>query len=278
MLYPTWERGLFASGGLIEMTDDASSDAGQGAEGAARLPLFYKSFAPLDPNRHGKLRLKRKGDYGFARQSSIVPLLCIEFGLAQKHYPIIFTRNAPHLPMALVSYQQNKNPLVQADGGWTPGRYLPAYLRRYPFALVPTSRESNRLALCIDEQSGLFEEGAEGLFFDGDQPSEKTQELLAFCREFDRQLTLTQAFTARLAELDLLEETRIRMRHAESSMDLQGFMAVSEKRLNALSDEQLLTLRPNGYLPVIYAHLMSLAGEQSVASQSKGVAQLAQDA
>ena len=29
---------------------------------------------------------------------------------------------------------------------------------------------------------------------------------------------------------------------------------------------------------VLYAHLMSLAGEQSVASQRKGVAQLAQDA
>lgn len=256
------------------MTDDAS----KAADTAARLPLFYKSFAPLDPKKHGNLRLKRKGDYGFARESAILPLLCIEFGVAQKHYPIIFTRNAPHLPMALVSYQQNRNPLIKEDGSWTAGRYLPAYLRRYPFALVPTSRESNRLALCIDEQSDLFEEGAEGLFFDGDQPSEKTQEILGFCSEFDRQLSLTQAFSARLEELGLLEETRIRMRQGDSSLDLQGFMAVSEKKLNALSDKELLTLRPNGYLPVLYAHLMSLAGEQSVASQRKGVAQLAQDA
>jgi hypothetical protein len=256
------------------MTDDAKT-----AESAEqRLPLFYKSLAPLDPRKHGSLRLKRKGDYGFARASAVVPLLCIEFGVAQKHYPIIFTRSTPHLPMALVGYQQNVNPQVKEDGSWTAGRYLPAYLRRYPFALVPTSRESSRMALCLDEESGLFEEGAEGLFFDGEAPSEKTKEILNFCTEFDRQLTLTQTFCARIAELGLLEDTRIRMRQAESSLDLQGFMAVSEKKVNALSDKDLLSLRPNGYLPVIYAHLMSLAGEQSVASQTKGVAQLAQDA
>ncbi len=246
--------------------------------GAPRLPLFYKSLAPLDPKRHGSYRLKRKGDYGFAAASNIAPLTCIEFGIAQKHYPIIFTRSEPHLPMALLGYQQGKNPLVTAEGGWTAGRYLPAYLRRYPFALVPISAESDRLALCLDEQSGLFEEGEPGLFFDGESPSEKTEAILNYCREFDRQMTLTQAFCATLKKLDLLDETRIRLVSGGNTTNLEGFLAVSEKKLNALSDADFQALRPNGFLPVIYAHLMSLAGGQSVALQTRGLAELAADA
>lgn len=259
-----------------EKTPVPASDSG--TTKAPRLPLFYNSLAPLDPKRHGKLRLKRKGDYSFAKASNIVPLLCIEFGVAQKNYPIIFTRNEPHLPMALLGYQQGVNPLVGEDGGWTAGRYLPAYMRRYPFALVPLAPESDRLALCLDEKSGLFEEGQEGLFFDGDKASEKTDALVNFCREFDRQLTLTQSFCARMKELDLLDETRIRVQSGKNSVELQGFMAISEKKLNALDAETFESLRPNGYLPVIYGHLMSLAGAQSVAQQTRGLSELAADA
>ena len=266
------------------MSDEADmtkeQTGGQSPEGAQapRLPLFYKSMAPLDPKRHGNLRLKKKGDYSFARNSSVVPLLCIEFGLAQKNYPIIFTSSAPHMPMALVSYSQDHNPHVKEDGSWTAGQYLPAYLRRYPFALIPTSREGSQLALCIDEQSGLFEEGPQGLFFDGDKPSEKTDALLGFCSEFDRQMTLTRAFGARLAELGLLEQTKIRVARGGKTQELQGFMAISEKKLNALGNEDFESLRPNGFLPVVYAHLMSMAGAQSIANQTTGVARLASDA
>ena len=262
------------------MTDEtaAAPASESGTTKEPRLPLFYKSLAPLDPKRHGTLRLKRKGDYSFASNSNIVPLLCIEFGVAQKNYPIIFTRNEPHLPMALLGYEQGKNPLIGKDGAWTAGRYLPAYLRRYPFALVPLAPESDRLALCLDEKSALFEEGQEGLFFDGDKPSAKTDALINFCREFDRQFTLTQSFCARMKELDMLDETRIRVMSGERSVELQGFMAISEKKLNALDAETFESLRPNGYLPVIYGHLMSLAGSQSVAQQTRGLSELASDA
>lgn len=266
------------------MTDDATKDvrasgtAQPETAGKPRLPLFYKSLAPLDPRKHANLRLKSKGDYGFARDSNMMPLLCIEFGMAQKSYPIVFTKNAPHLPMALAGFEQGKNPMVREDGGWTAGRYLPAYLRRYPFILVPISTESDKLALCLDEQSGLFEEGAEGLFFDGEKATEKTDGIITFCREFDRQMTLTQSFSARMADLGLLEETRIRVSQGGRNTELQGFMAISEKKLNALDAETFESLRPNGYLPVIYAHLMSLAGAQSVAAQNRGLAELANDA
>ncbi len=51
-------------------------------------------------------------------------------------------------------------------------------------------------------------------------------------------------------------------------MRYQGIYIVDEKKLNSLSDEQLLDLIKRGLMPAIYAHLMSLQQVQRLGERA----------
>lgn len=51
----------------------------------------------------------------------------------------------------------------------------------------------------------------------------------------------------------------MRVRESAGVKDIAGCYVLNEERLNNLSDELFLEIRAKGYLPAVYAHLMSLA-------------------
>ena len=61
-----------------------------------------------------------------------------------------------------------------------------------------------------------------------------------------------------LAELDLLAERSLNIDMDDQKINLTGIYFIDEKKLGELSDEKFLDLKKRGFLPVIYAHLMSL--------------------
>ncbi len=60
----------------------------------------------------------------------------VEFAVAARHYPIVFSNSAPHLPVTVCGLQTGSNAFVGNDNRWTQGCYVPAYVRRYPFILM----------------------------------------------------------------------------------------------------------------------------------------------
>ena len=86
--------------------------ATNGANGAAapdpKLPLFYTAPQRLDSRRHAGKRLAPATKLGFANTTNSVPLNGIEFLLAVKHYPIVFTATDPALPVAVVGLPKMK--------------------------------------------------------------------------------------------------------------------------------------------------------------------------
>lgn len=86
------------------------------------------------------------------------------------------------------------------------------------------------------------------------------QRVIGFVAEYVEAAKATATFTAALKELDLFQTINIEIRSADGvTSSYSGFAAVSEERLNALSDEAWLALRRKGYLVLIHAHLISLA-------------------
>lgn len=241
--------------------------------------LIYESAVPVSRSRHENLSVQVGEDYSFCRTVNSVPLIALEFPHAAAEYAIVFAGDANAvMPVVILGLRGNENLYVAGDGTWN-AKYVPAFLRRYPF-VFSASDEGKRFTLCIDEQfSGLNREGrGQRLFAEDGKPSAYTEEVLRFLQEYQAQFQRTQAFCRRLKELDLLDPMQAQVTTgAGERLSLGGFMAVSRDRLKKLNGETLAQLAGSDELELVYVHLQSMRNfdrmrERLVAAGTAGAA------
>lgn len=223
--------------------------------------LIYERAVPVSPGRHKDLSIKTGNNFNFARKVNSVPLMVAELANAAAEYAVVFAGQGDSvIPVVLLGVRDDENLYVGPDGAWQ-GRYVPAFLRRYPF-VFSSSDDGQNFTLCVDEDfEGANRDGRGERLFDND--GERTQYLagvLGFLQAYQVQFQRTQAFTKRLAELGILEAMQARFTlKSGASMTLGGFLAVSRDKLKALSGEQLAALAAADELELIYTHLQSLS-------------------
>ena len=226
----------------------------------ASLPLFYSSIAALDRNTHREARLAPVDKpYAFAAQAHVLPALMAEFTPGCRDMPILFLDEGGTVsPLFMVGMRPGESRFVDSEGRWR-GQHAPAYLRRYPFIGGDVSAEQQ--IICVDGgYAGLQNEQGERLFQEDGEPAEALRGIIGFVAEYAEAAKATAAFTAEMRALDLFQTINIDIRAADgTTSSYSGFSAISEERLNALSDEAWLDLRRKGYLVPIHAHLISLA-------------------
>ena len=223
-------------------------------------PLFFQRIVLLDRENHRNLRLRSLGNLAFAADTPLVPLLTTEFVHASREYPVVFIRGADQtlLPVALTGAPGGKNVFVNADGQWN-ARYLPAYVRRYPFVFAQTGPDE--LTVCFDEACPALND-AEGarLFEDNGEPAPALQQVLALMTDYQSHAQLTQVFMQRLEASGLLMEATAKADLTDGrSMQLTGLWVVDEARLKDLPEATLKEWCTSGELGLVYAHLLSLA-------------------
>ena len=249
-------------------TDQPEDPSGNGAAAITEAPQ------PLHNERHAGKGLKAPGDYSFAGKTHAVVLQVQEFRLAAAFYPIIFADEVLPTPLAVLGYRDGENLFVDAAGAWAEGTYVPAYVRRYPFATGQGAQDGEHL-LYLDEASDLVVDldlesgaepgaesgagpGVEPLFADG-QPSERTQKALEFCTAFQQQAAVTNAFVEAVMARDLLESKEVRLDlPGGGSQLLTGLRVIAEQKFNALPDADFLEWREKGWLPLVYWHWASM--------------------
>ena len=149
------------------------------------------------------------------------------------------------------------NLFVDADGNWEHGAYVPAYLRRYPFALA--SRSEDEYVVVVDRAADCIAANPERPFFDGDAVTPEIRSLIDFCSQYDAETRATDKFGLRLRELGLLTGQRVSREHPDGHQEtVATYVAVDVKKLNELDKETVHELFANGYLGAIFAHLFSL--------------------
>jgi hypothetical protein len=233
-----------------------------------QLPLFYQALEPLNVTQHGKMKVRQVLKMSHVGSAHAVPVTVDEFGLAQRHYPIVFSIGDQPVPIALMGLNEGVNVFLDADGRpLDPAVYIPAYIRRYPFMLARLRPDSDELSLCFDPTSeavGDFEEGE--TLFDGDQPSETTKAILQFCEQFETAGQRTGAFVEELKSSDLLMdgEVAIQPQGYEQPFIYRGFRMVDEEKLRNLRGDELRKMNQNGMLALIFAHLFSLSQMRDV--------------
>ena len=222
--------------------------------------LFYKSAIPVSAERHGELAVRTGGGYGFARAVNAVPVTAVEFAQAGAEYPIIFAgTEGAVFPSAVLGTREGENLFVAADGSWR-GKYVPAFVRRYPF-VFSVDDAGTRFTLHVDEEfEGVNREGRGERLFDADgAQTQYLKGVLEFLRQYQARFTRTQAFCRRLVEHDLLQPMQAQFSLAAGERRvLGGFQVVDREKLKKLGDEAALDLFRSDEMECIYLHLASL--------------------
>ncbi len=220
------------------------------------LPLFYKDPHPVHDVRHAGKSLKKSENFGFAKGAHAVALHVQEFRAATASYPIVFADEDPPMPLAILGIRDGENLFIDENGRWTPGTYIPSYVRRYPFATGQSVKEGEQI-LYVDEASDRIvdceaDPGAEPLFVDG-EPSERIKEIREFCAAFQQQAPVTTSFVEESKKRDLLGSKEIRLDLPDGGNQLlTGLRIIEEEKFNALPDDAFLEWRRQGWLPLVY--------------------------
>lgn len=228
--------------------------------------LIYETAVPVSNGRHGKASIEPGKGYGFARKINSVPLTAVEFPLAAAEYAIVFAQSGSEVvPVVILGARAGENLYVKDDDGWN-ARYVPAFVRRYPFVFAAKD-DAKTFTLCVDEAfQGLNFQGRGQALFDAQgKQTPYVDNVLRFLQEYTAQFARTQAFCRKLAELKLLEPMQAQFTLASGQkMSLTGFHAVDRKRLKALPAETLAQMAGTDELELIYLHLQSLRNFVSV--------------
>ena len=241
---------------------DGAHGPASGAEAPEGKPLFYADPRPLTAAQYGGHGLRRPGNFRFAAHTHAAVLHAQEFRLAAAHFPIVFADDDSAMPLAVLGYQDGKNLFVDENGQWAAGAYVPAYVRRYPFA-IGQGGQGGETVLYIDAASDLVVDLAEHadaapLFQDG-APSEQTRQASDFCAAFQQQVPATQAFVEAVKAHDLLESKEVRLDlPGGGSQRLTGLRIVDEAKFNALPDDVFVDWRHKGWVPFVYWHWASM--------------------
>ena len=233
-----------------------------------QLPLFYQALEPLNVSQHGKMKVRQVLKMGQIGSAHAIPVTVDEFGLAQRHYPLVFSIGEMPIPIAMMGLNEGVNVFLDQDGRpRDQGVYIPAYIRRYPFMLARFRPDSDELSLCFDPTSeavGDFKEGE--ALFDGDQPTDTTKAILQFCEQFEAAGQRTSAFVEELKASNLLMdgEVAIQPEGFEQPFIYRGFRMVDEDKLRELRGDELRKMNQNGMLALIFAHLFSLSQMREV--------------
>lgn len=221
---------------------------------------FYEQAVPVSAERHRNWCIEKQPDYAYASHSNAVPLTAAEFPVAALEYSIVFLgKEDAATPVVLLGLNAEEN-LYLEDGHRWKARYIPAFVRRYPF-VFSRSADGSTYTLCIDESfQGCNQEGrGEALFDVTGAGTDYLNAMMKFVASFQQQITLTNTFCEKLKELDLLEEMTASFQSPSGEKTrVKGFMAVDRAKLSQLPGDKLAELARSGALELIYAHLLSM--------------------
>jgi hypothetical protein len=228
--------------------------------------VYYEKPVLLDREKHKKRRVRPSTSFGFARKANSLFLAAAEFAEACKEYAIVFTKggNGKIVPVVMLGLRARENLFVNDANEWT-GRYVPAFLRRYPFVLAQLPGQQ-AMGVCIDEAyPGLGEQEGEALFDDKGADTPFLKNALEFLGQYQREYLRTEAFCQRVEQAGLLTEMNARADLVDGrSFTVASLLVVDEKKLLALPDATALQFFRAGELHLISMHLMSLSNMRSL--------------
>ncbi len=235
------------------------SETESGPQVTGKLFLFERPEL-MTKEQHGELALSAPAKrYQFCSNVRAIPITISEIPAAMKDYPVVLMSAEQPIPLAIMGLVDDVNLFVDENGDWEENRYIPGYVRRYPFGIAAEA-SGERMAIVIDAGFEGLAPGGEAPLFENDEPASNTQTAIEFCKTYERDRIMTEEFTKRLAPYEIIhgQTAQYTPQGAAEPQAFAQYFGIDEEKLNALSDEQILELRKSGMLPILYAMMMSL--------------------
>ncbi len=233
----------------------------QGAPQLTGNMFLFNSPELMNKEQHGDLGFQTvEKRFAFCAKARAIPVTLSEIPAAMKDYPIIFSSKENPAPLAVMGLIDDVNLFIEEDGSWAKDKYIPGYVRRYPFG-VASDNTSDRMAVVIDSAYDGFTKGGEFPLFENGEPSASTQQAIEFCKAFEQDRAMTNGFATQLNQLELIQGQSAQFtRQGEAEpQSFAEYFGIDEKKLQELTDEQYLALRKSGVLPLVYSMLLSMS-------------------
>jgi hypothetical protein len=235
---------------------------------------MFNKLVPIQKDSHKNVKINPIDSFSFASKFHIASVSVNEYARAAACYPIVFVKgpeNQGFRSVALFSTTEGENAFVDSEGKWD-APYVPAILRRYPFAVAPINQDAEKpsYAICIDEESPVYSE-TEGraLFNEDGTESEYFNTVRDFLTDVQKHDVLTNGFCELLDKHGLLVEQSLDITAPDGKKKrIGGFHLIDEKKFRDLPDQVFLELRHRGALDGIYAQLCSLGQIQALAKKT----------
>ena len=222
---------------------------------------FYRKVVALNSDVHRNLRLaSNEAGFSFARDTTAVLLAGVEFAEAAREYPIVFIRgnDKQMRPVALLGVRDGENLFVDQQGKWD-ARYIPAFVRRYPFVMADGG-PNGQLVVCIDESCAALNVAHGELLINAEgvlQP--RMNEVMNFLQNFQNEFVRTELIVKQFDELGLFIQQGARFDTNDGqTFQLNDFYLIDEEKFGQIADDKLPKLFRSGALGLAYLHLASM--------------------
>lgn len=196
----------------------------------------------------------------------LIPITAGECKRVCSFLPIVFSPIDKPMPIAITSFTPGKNPLF-VDGQWQEHTYIPAAIRRYPFALADLDKEGKRL-LYVDAKT-LNANNTSKLFDDKGENTQLLEQAIKHCRNFDIEIHQTIDMVKLIDDIGLFKETQLIITTKDGTeKKTSPFKIIDIEKLNQLSDSDILRLQKTQALAMIYAHFISMNQIEAITRQS----------
>lgn len=222
--------------------------------------LFYQNIVALDRKKHQDLCLTTPISLNFAEHTNFIPILLSELSEVSQELPVLFVPIGENeFALAAITGVQKESNLLIRKGAWL-GRYVPAFLRRYPFITLGNPGDTSQFTIAIDERAKCLEGlSLEGLpsqkhpLFEKEKPSKKLQELIPFLQKFHLDNQQTYTFCKRLQDLNLLVKSDLGVQDKlGKKYQVNGGWLIDEAALKALDPKLVQEFFVGDWLQKIY--------------------------
>lgn len=217
----------------------------------------------VDFGRHGRLKVKPHPGFGHARDRNLVAVNVAELGMASTSFPIVLAQNPGanrYVLMAMLGLKNGEN-VYFGEQFWE-SVYVPMAVQRHPFIVGLDDRreDDTQLTTCIETDSSCLSESEGHALFNSDgSESDMLRSAGQMLRNMFEAGRFTEEFIEKLQELDLITPFTIDLQTPRGEINrITGLFTLDEKRLKALSGEQLKDLQTRDFLAPCHLILVSL--------------------
>lgn len=219
------------------------------------------NLVPVKKEQHQNIKVATQRNLAHVENQHIVPVTAHEYAQAATSFPVVLVKDPEaeqYRSVAMLGLEAGEN-LFYSDDKWH-AVYVPQSISMIPFGIGLDPEKENTLTTCIDMDSPFIGEDKEQAIFDAEGNEsdyyKSVQESLG--RQYENEI-MTDKFVKELLKHDLLLELELNIALSSGeNKKLVGLYGIDEKKLQALSDENILDFHKRGLFVPIHSMLGSI--------------------